>query len=159
MSKQAFRAAGGSRWVRVLSVLTAVLLTSLPALSSCSPALEKVPVTIGGERFSVEVARTEEQKRTGLMNRKSLGRREGMIFVYQSDQHLSFWMKNTSIPLTLAFLSRDGEILQIEELKPLSLKAVVSERAARYALELPRGVLSELGVQVGDRVELPPQLD
>ncbi len=50
-----------------------------------------------------------------------------MIFVYEADEHLSFWMKNTTLPLTLAFLSRDGEILQIEELKPLSLKPVTSD--------------------------------
>jgi uncharacterized membrane protein (UPF0127 family) len=159
MTMRAVCSGGRPRRGRVFSVLTALLLMSLPALSFCSSGLERVRVTIAGENFSVEVARTEEQKRTGLMNRKSLGSREGMIFVYDGDQHLSFWMKNTSIPLTLAFLSKEGEILQIEELKPHSLKSVVSERAARYALELPLGVLSEIGVQVGERVELPPELD
>jgi uncharacterized membrane protein (UPF0127 family) len=112
-------------------------------------------VIIGGERFRIEVARAPEQKREGLMNRKSLGDREGMLFVYETDQHLSFWMKNTTIPLTLVFLSKDGQITEIEELKPLSLKSVVSERAVRFGLELPAGILDELGVEVGDRVELP----
>jgi uncharacterized membrane protein (UPF0127 family) len=147
---------GGARRLVTSAV---VVLGFLAALSACSSGLEKIRLTIGGETFVVEVARTEEEKRTGLMNRKSLGAREGMLFVYGGDQHLSFWMKNTSIPLTLAFLSKEGEILQIEQLKPFSLKAVMSERAARYALELPQGVLSELGVHVGDRVELPPGLD
>jgi uncharacterized membrane protein (UPF0127 family) len=78
-----------------------------------------------------------------------------MIFVYDTDQHLAFWMKNTTIPLTLAFLSKDGKIMQIEQLKPLSLRSVMSERAVRYGLELPAGVLDELGVEVGDRVKLP----
>jgi len=112
-------------------------------------------VQIGGVEFRIEVARSEEQKARGLMNRRSLGERSGMIFVYQADEHLSFWMKNTTLPLTLAFLSRDGEILQIEELKPLSLKPVASTRAARYALELPAGSLQRLGVVPGDRVQLP----
>ena len=143
----------------LFGVLGLALAMTLPVLAACSSALERVPVIIGGERFMVEVARTEEQKRQGLMHRKSLGAREGMIFVYESDQHLGFWMKNTSIPLTLAFLSRDGEILQTEDLKPHSLKSVVSERAARYALELPRGALEELGVGVGDRIDLPPEID
>lgn len=145
--------------MRVLAVLAALSLVSLPALVACAQNRERVEVMIAGERFSVEVARSEEQKRTGLMFRKSLGRHEGMIFVYESDEHLGFWMKSTSLPLTLAFLSRDGEILQVEDLTPHSLKSVVSERAARYALELPQGVLAELGVEVGDRVELPPELD
>jgi uncharacterized membrane protein (UPF0127 family) len=134
----------------------AVLLFALGSTLSCSSGLEeRIEVEIGGESFSVEVARTEEQKRVGLMNRESIGDREGMIFVYESDQHLSFWMKNTTIPLTLAFLSKDGTILQIEELKPLSLRSVMSDRAARFALELPAGVLEELGVEAGDRVQLP----
>ena len=136
-------------------LLAGVLLT-VGSFLSCGGGLdERIEAVIGGESFRVEVARTTQQKQQGLMNRKSLGDREGMIFVYESDQHLAFWMKNTTIPLTLAFLSKDGQIMQIEQLKPLSLKSVLSERAVRYALELPAGVLEELGVQVGDRVRLP----
>jgi len=116
---------------------------------------ERIDVVLGGETFRVEVARTGEQKRQGLMLRKSIGPREGMIFVYDTDQHLAFWMKDTILPLTLLFLSKDGEILQVEDLKPFSLKTVISERAARYGLELPEGVLKELGVEIGDRVILP----
>jgi uncharacterized membrane protein (UPF0127 family) len=135
---------------------TAALLAFLLALAACGRTLPTIPVEIGGAEFRVEVARTEEQKERGLMFRRSLGERSGMIFVYDADEHLSFWMKNTRIPLTLAFLSSEGEILQIEELKPLSLRTVTSERAARYALELPVGSLQRLGVRPGDRVRLPP---
>jgi uncharacterized membrane protein (UPF0127 family) len=132
------------------------ILLSINTVLSCSSGLEeRIEVIIGGESFRIEVARTEDQKRQGLMNRKSLGDREGMIFIYETDQHLAFWMKNTTIPLTLAYLSKDGQIMQIEELKPLSLKSVASERAVRYGLELAAGVLDELGVKVGDRVQLP----
>jgi len=132
------------------------ILISIAAVLSCSSGLdERIEVVIGGESFRIEVARTAEQKRQGLMNRKSLGEREGMIFVYETDQNLAFWMKNTTIPLTLVFLSKNGQIMQIEQLEPLSLKSVVSERAVRYGLELPAGILDELGVEVGDRVELP----
>jgi len=116
---------------------------------------ERIDVVLSGETFRVEVARTAEQKRQGLMLRESIGPREGMIFVYNTDQHLSFWMKDTIIPLTLVFLSKNGEILQVEYLKPFSLKTVISKRAARYGLELPAGVLEELGVEVGNRVLLP----
>jgi uncharacterized membrane protein (UPF0127 family) len=141
--------------VKLIGCTAAVLLT-VSAILSCSSGLEeRIEVLIGGENFRIEVARTAEQKRQGLMKRKTLGAREGMIFVYETDQHLAFWMKNTAIPLTLAFLSKDGRIVQIEELKPLSLKSVVSERAVRYGLELAAGVLEELGVDVGERVILP----
>ena len=128
----------------------------LLALAACGRTLPTISVEIGGEEFRIEVARSEEQKARGLMHRRSLGERGGMIFVYEADEHLSFWMKNTTLPLTLAFLSGEGEILQIEELKPLSLKPVTSARAARYALELPAGSLKRLGVAPGDRVILPP---
>lgn len=136
--------------------LLVIFLLGLSSILSCTGGLEeRIEVVIGGESFSVEVARTPEQKRQGLMNRRSLGDRQGMIFVYETDQHLAFWMKNTTIPLTLAYLSIDGRIMQIEQLKPLSLKSVVSERAVRYGLELPVGVLDELGVKIGDPVKLP----
>lgn len=139
-----------------LLIAIAGIMLGVSVLLSCSSGFEeRIEVVIGGERFRVEVARTEEQKRQGLMNRKSLGDREGMIFVYDTDRHLAFWMKNTTIPLTLAYLSKEGRIMQIEQLKPLSLKSVVSERAVRYGLELPAGVLDELGVRVGDAVQLP----
>ena len=134
----------------------APLALLLLALASCSRTLPTISVEIGGEQFRIEVARSEEQKNRGLMHRRTLGERSGMIFVYEADEHLSFWMKNTTLPLTLAFLSSEGEILQIEELKPLSLRAVSSERAARYGLELPSGSLQRLGVKPGDRVRLPP---
>jgi hypothetical protein len=125
------------------------------SLTACPRPLPSITVVIGGEEFRIEVARSDAEQARGLMHRRSLGERNGMIFVYEADGHLSFWMKNTYIPLTLAFLARDGEILQVEELKPLSLNPVTSARAARYALELPAGTLSRLGVRAGDRVILP----
>jgi uncharacterized membrane protein (UPF0127 family) len=127
------------------------------ALAGCGPHRlpEQITVEIAGQEFRLEVARSLEEQRQGLMYRRRLGSREGMLFVYTEDRHLSFWMKNTRIPLDLLFLSREGDILQIEELKPGSLKPVDSRRAARYALELARGTAAALGVAPGDRVRMP----
>jgi hypothetical protein len=136
--------------------MKAVLVLAALALAACLRTLPTIPVEIAGVEFRVEVARSESEKARGLMHRRVLGERRGMIFVYDADEHLSFWMKNTKVPLTLAFLARDGEILQVEELKPLSLRPATSLRAARYALELPAGSLQRLGVAPGDRVRLPP---
>ena len=72
----------------------------------------------------MEVARTEAQREHGLMGRKDLGPRDGMIFVFDRDQRLSFWMKNTPTPLSIAFLSAEGKILQIEDMEPFSEKVV-----------------------------------
>ena len=149
-------AAARKRRTRLLLALACSAAAAL-VLASCGPRRieERVVVTISGQDFHVEVARSEEQQRQGLMYRRRLGAREGMLFVYTEDQRLSFWMKNTRVALDLLFLNAAGEILQVEELKPGSLKAVRSRRAARYALELPRGTAQELGVGPGDRVLLP----
>lgn len=130
-------------------------LIVLLAVASCAPRVERVAVQVGSDVFTVEVARTDAQHERGLMHRRSLGSREGMLFVFAADQHLTFWMKNTRIPLSIAFLSSGGRILQIEDLEPYSQKAVRSRLSARYALELPRGAFAEVGAAVGDTVSLP----
>jgi hypothetical protein len=127
----------------------------LLALAGCSAKLERVPVTVGSAVFTVEVARTDAQRERGLMRRRSLGSREGMLFVFEADQRLAFWMKDTLVPLSIAFLSSEGRILQIEDMEPLSQKAIRSRLSARYALELPRGAFHEVRAAEGDTVVLP----
>lgn len=116
---------------------------------------EVISLKVGEDSYRVEVARSPEERKEGLMHRDSLGRYEGMLFVFQRDQHLSFWMKNTEIPLSIAFIAADGTIREIRELVPLSECSVRSERAVRYALELPRGAFERSGVEPGDRVQFP----
>lgn len=89
------------------------------------------------------------------MYRTDLGPRQGMLFVFENEQVLSFWMKNTPLPLSIAFLSADGEILQIEPLTPFSELIVRSWRPARYALEVNAGAFAEAGAQVGDLIGFP----
>ena len=137
------------------SAASALGLSLLMALAGCTSRLEKVPVTVGSDVFSVEVARTPAQRERGLMHRRSLGNREGMLFVFEADQRLAFWMKDTPVPLSIAFLSSDGRILQLEDMEPLSQKAIRSRLSARYALELPQGAFSDVGAAEGDIVLLP----
>jgi len=124
-------------------------------LCSCRPPLERIEAVIGGQAFRLEVARRDEDRQRGLMHRRSLAPREGMLFVFETEQRLNFWMKNTRIPLSLAFLDSDGRILELVDLKPLSLRVVTSRQASRYALELLQGAFRELGVRPGDTVILP----
>lgn len=137
------------------SALSATVLAALLVVAGCAPKLERVPLTVGSALFTVEVARTGAERARGLMHRRSLGDREGMLFVFDADQHLAFWMKDTLVPLSIAFLSSEGRILQIEDMEPLSQKAIRSRFSARYALELPRGAFAEVGATVGDTVVLP----
>jgi uncharacterized membrane protein (UPF0127 family) len=99
-----------------------------------------------------EIARTDEQRRRGLMGRKSLADGEGMLFVFATDRILSFWMKDTLIPLSIAFIAYDGRILEIHDMEALSTRSVQSARSARYALEVPQGWFSRTGIGPGDIV-------
>ena len=102
-----------------------------------------------------ELAVTDEQRATGLMHRTELGDGEGMLFVFDRDLRLSFWMKNTVIPLSIAFISADGTITEIRDMRPLDLNPVVSTRYVRYALEVPQGWFYRVGVAPGDRAVIP----
>jgi uncharacterized membrane protein (UPF0127 family) len=124
-------------------------------LAGCEAPLETKEFLIaraGREPVAIqaELARTETQRNRGLMNRRNLKDGRGMLFVFDRDQILSFWMKNTLIPLSIAFIASDGRILEIRDMEPLNLTAVSSSRSARYALEVPQGWFSRVGVRVGD---------
>ena len=88
------------------------------------------------------------------MRRKEVRDGEGMLFVFESDRKLAFWMKDTLVPLTIAYAASDGRILEFHDMTPLSLAPIESSRAARYALEVPQGWFSRVGVAAGDRLLL-----
>jgi uncharacterized membrane protein (UPF0127 family) len=132
------------------AALAAVLL-----LAGCRPEAEKVTLQVSGQSLSVEVARTEAQRERGLMGRKDLGPRDGMIFVFDRDEHLAFWMKKTPTPLSIAFVSAEGRILQIEDMQPFSETVIRSRLSVRYALEMKQGAFAALGIREGDTISFP----
>lgn len=120
--------------------------------------LQIASLVSGSIKLDVELARTDDEQRMGLMFRKELKDGNGMLFLYKSDRLMSFWMKNTSIPLSIAFLSSDGTIREIYDMEPLSLESVSSQRHVRYALEVPQGWFERVGLKVGDHFVLPEDL-
>lgn len=102
-----------------------------------------------------EIAATGPDRERGLMHRKEVPDGEGMLFVFESDQRLAFWMKNTLVPLSIAYASSDGTIREILDMEPLSLSSVESSRSVRYALEAPQGWFGRVGVAAGDRIVVP----
>jgi uncharacterized membrane protein (UPF0127 family) len=109
----------------------------------------------GGEAaLRVEIARSDEERAAGLMHRKRLPDGEGMLFVFDRDQILSFWMKDTLVPLSIAFIAYNGRILEIRDMQPRDLSTIRSGRAARYALEVPQGWFERAGLSAGDRLIL-----
>ena len=106
-------------------------------------------------RFVVEVARSPQEQETGLMNRRALGPDRGMIFPYDPPQPVSFWMKDTLIPLDMIFIRPDGSIARIATAVPLSLEPVPAAEPIAAVLEIAGGRSAELGIGAGDRVDWP----
>ncbi|MBN2511068.1 MAG: DUF192 domain-containing protein [Spirochaetales bacterium] len=122
------------------------------AVSCAGTSFKKAEVEIAGETFTLEIAYTQEQQQQGLMNRKRLGANEGMLFVYDYDKKMSFWMKNTSIPLSIAYITSEGVVKEIHDLEPYRLSPVNSRHSVRYALELNQGRFSQLGIRPGMKI-------
>jgi uncharacterized membrane protein (UPF0127 family) len=134
-----------------------VLLAVALVLASCAGA-QTYPITIGGQRLLVEVVDTDETRSRGLMNRQELDEREGMLFVFPTSEPRAFWMKDTQLPLSIAYIDERWIIREILHMEPLSLEPVPSREPARYALEVNRGAFDRLGITVGDRVVLSPEI-
>ena len=137
-------------------VLGMVMLTFI-AIGQGAHAAETEPLEIvtksGVQVFAVEMARTEEQKTTGLMYRKELADGRGMLFDFSPEQQISMWMKNTLIPLDMIFISADGRILRIaENTVPQSLSIISSGGPAKGVLEVIGGTARKYGIAAGDRV-------
>jgi uncharacterized protein len=135
--------------------------TTAPSATS-GGATELSTVTIdasGGERVEVrvEVADSPQEQARGLMDRTALPENRGMLFVFDREQTLSFWMKDTLIPLSIAYMDSEGRIVDLQDMKPLDDEPphYVSAEPAKYALEVNQGFFEEHGVKVGDRAELP----
>ena len=149
-------------------------LLALPVLTGCGEAGgtgadgvatdQPVPITvgqevrtaqirIGGVEVTAEIADNEELRGKGLMNRDSLAEDHGMLFVYGAAQVRSFWMRNTRIPLDIAFIDSNGVIINIEQMEPQSDENYYSQGPMMYALEMDRGWFEANGVGPGDRLE------
>jgi uncharacterized membrane protein (UPF0127 family) len=135
-----------------------LLLLLNAGFASCSPQKLKTTVlSIERENgqpveITVELARTDEERALGLMFRKQLPDGQGMLFIFDRDQQMSFWMKNTVIPLSIAYITSDGQILEIKDMQPNDINSVKSSRSVRYALEVPQGWFGRVNVKPGDIV-------
>ncbi len=110
-------------------------------------------IQVGPHRVSAEIAVDLDDRRRGLMFRESLPEDHGMLFIFPEEEVLSFWMRNTTLPLSIAFANRDGVIVRIADLEPLDERGVTSMGPAIYALEMNRGWFGEHEVGVGDKIQ------
>lgn len=132
---------------------------ALLALGCKSGELPVRTIQVGGHPLQVEVVSTPETRAKGLMHRDDLPADRGMLFVYPQEQPLGFWMKNTRVPLSIAFADRHGTIVRIADMTPFSLDRVPSLYPAMYAVEVNQGWFRERGVEKGDKITgLPTDL-
>ena len=121
--------------------------------AATEPGNLEIVTSSGAHRFIVEVATSEEARARGLMFRRELGRKAGMLFDYSYEQPVSMWMKNTFIPLDMLFIANDGRIINIaQRTVPHSLRPISATRPARAVLEVVAGTAERLNIKVGDRI-------
>ena len=120
------------------------------------PKLPVTELTLGIHRIQAEVAQTPAQQAIGMMFRREMGTNEAMLFVNEDAGQRCFWMRNTLLPLSIAFIADDGSIVNIAEMPPQSDQSHCSAKPVRYALEMNRGWFSKRGFKAGDRLRGGP---
>ena len=139
--------------------LTAALLAGLPqaqAQQEPQTDLPRVRLSSGMHQIDAQVAQTPQQRATGLMWRKEMPQHEGMLFAFDQPSVQCFWMQNTYLPLSAAFVQDDGTIVNIADMKPLALESHCSERPVRYVLEMHQGWFAKKGIKAGAKLSGPP---
>lgn len=134
-------------------VILVSALTILACLHFSSSSPSTINLKIKNKTFSLEIARTPLQQSRGLSHRNSLCPACGMIFIYNQEQPLPFWMKNTNIPLDIIWLNQNGTIVDIKTGQPQSSTILQPQKVAQYVIELNRGAAN---LAIGDNIDLSP---
>lgn len=137
-----------------------LFLTLLVALSAASANAQDTPQTnlprmklqAGMHQMDVQVAQTPEQRSIGLMFRAEMPTHEGMLFVFEQPSVQCFWMKNTLLPLTAAFVADDGTIVNLADMKPQTTDSHCSTKPVRFVLEMNQGWFAKRGLKAGSRL-------
>lgn len=139
---------------RVWSLLLAATLTIGAAWAQQipQPRLPTVQLGAGMHNIVAEVAAAPEQRQIGMMMRTQMAQHEGMLFVFDAPARQCFWMRNTPLPLAIAFVADDGRIVNIAEMQPRSDDPHCSQQPVRFALEMNRGWFDKRGIKPGDRL-------
>jgi uncharacterized protein len=148
--------------VKPLATLTATLLSWLLAAhvahaqSGPQPRLQTIELTVGMHVIRAELAVTPEQQQIGMMFRRSMGTNEGMLFINDEPGVRCFWMRNTLVPLTAAFIADDGTIVNLADMKPQTDDSHCSAKPVRYVLEMNQGWFAKRGFKAGTKLRGAP---
>jgi uncharacterized membrane protein (UPF0127 family) len=141
--------------MKAVLALAFALLAGLASAQEPQLNLPRVALSAGMHQIDAQVARSPEHRATGLMHRKEMPQHEGMLFVFEFPSQQCFWMKNTLLPLSIAFLADDGTIVNIAEMAPQTLDSHCSEKPVRYALEMNKGWFAKKGIKPGAKLAGP----
>ncbi len=130
-------------------------LIFISLLFSCyQNTLPKIEIKMNDKIYKIEVASSDKDRSKGLMFRKKLNKNSGMLFVYPNEQYLYFYMKNTFVPLDIAFIDESYKIVDIQSMQPLDETTIASKAKAMFALEVNRDFFNKIGLKVGDKIEI-----
>jgi uncharacterized protein len=118
--------------------------------------LQRIKISAGMHQIDTQLAMTPIERQIGLMNRPTMPVQEGMLFVFDEPTRQCFWMKNTLLPLTAAFVADDGTIVNLEDMKPQTLEAHCSIKPVRYVLEMNQGWFAKRGIKAGTKLSGAP---
>ena len=145
--------------IKTGSLLIATLLAILASAAGAQGVPQDLPaITLqaGMHNIRAAVAQTPEQRQTGLMFRREMAQHEGMLFVFEQASPQCFWMKNTVLPLSIAFLADDGTVVNIADMKPQALDSHCAAKPVRLVLEMNQGWFAKRGIKAGSKISGPP---
>jgi uncharacterized protein len=140
-----------------LAIVALMALSALAVRAQDAPQtnLPVVQLQAGMHNIRAQVATTAEQRATGLMHRREMPQHEGMLFVFEQPSVQCFWMKNTLLPLSIAFIADDGAVVNVREMQPQSLDSHCSDKPVRYVLEMNQGWFAKRGIKAGFKLTGP----
>jgi uncharacterized protein len=145
---------------KLISALSASLVfaaISAAAVAQDGPQkLTSIRLTAGMHLIQAELAQTPDERSTGLMFRTTMGPNEGMLFAFEQPGTQCFWMKNTLLPLSVAFVADDGSVVNIDEMKPQTLESHCSTKPVRFVLEMNQGWFAKRGIKAGSKLQGAP---
>ena len=140
--------------MNAMTKLLAILILAMTgAVAVAQQALPEIALSIKGHKLTAEVAATDNSRTTGLMQRRMMPENRGMLFVFAYAQPQSFWMMNTYIPLSIAYVDEQGVIVHITDMKPLTTDPHPSAKPAKYALEMNQGWFAKRGIKAGATID------
>jgi len=143
-------------WARRAAVIAALCVAAAASAQDGPQKLAQVRLNAGIHNINAELASTPQQREIGLMFRNAMPANDGMLFVFEQPGQQCFWMRNTLIPLSVAFIGDDGSVVNIDDMKPQTLDSHCSAKPVRFVLEMNEGWFAKRGIKAGSRLRGGP---